>query len=174
VDQSRVSLQAKRSDHPLDFAPAAEMDDIAQVAAAPGTAAGFGRRMVSEMGNQFRGLGKGAAAGDMNGVTQNTPRQCLCLASSRLSVAKMVRCNGKSKFIGGSRRGWSDQSGGARSAAMDRRSKFTRAGGSILAISILAGTVGGIIIGQPSIGVLAGTAAGGLLALLFWLNERRL
>lgn len=56
---------------------------------------------------------------------------------------------------------------------MDRRARYTQAGGSILAISIIAGTVAGVIVGQPSIGVLAGAAAGILLALLFWLNERR-
>lgn len=56
---------------------------------------------------------------------------------------------------------------------MESRSKYTQAGGSILAISIIAGTVAGIIVGQPSIGFLVGTAAGALLAFLFWLNERR-
>ncbi|HZG08246.1 MAG TPA: hypothetical protein VEZ70_04605 [Allosphingosinicella sp.] len=56
---------------------------------------------------------------------------------------------------------------------MDNRAKLTQAGGSILAIAIIAGTVGGIIVGQPSIGVLVGTGAGVLLAVLFWLNERR-
>jgi len=43
----------------------------------------------------------------------------------------------------------------------------------MLAISILAGAVAGVIVGQPSIGFLAGLAAGLLLAILFWLNERR-
>jgi hypothetical protein len=53
------------------------------------------------------------------------------------------------------------------------RGKYSQAGGSILAISIIAGTVAGIIVRQPSIGFLVGTAAGVLLALLFWLNDRR-
>ncbi|HEX8579706.1 MAG TPA: hypothetical protein VF655_08960 [Allosphingosinicella sp.] len=56
---------------------------------------------------------------------------------------------------------------------MARRSQLTQAGGSIIAIAIIAGTVAGIIVGQPSIGILVGTGAGVLLALLFWLNERR-
>ena len=56
---------------------------------------------------------------------------------------------------------------------MESRSKYAQAGGSILAISIIAGTVAGIIVGEPSIGFLIGTAAGGLLAFLFWLNDRR-
>jgi hypothetical protein len=58
-------------------------------------------------------------------------------------------------------------------AAMDSRTKYTQAGGSILAISIIAGTVAGVIVRQPSIGFLVGTGAGILLAVLFWLNERR-
>jgi hypothetical protein len=56
---------------------------------------------------------------------------------------------------------------------MDRRSRYKQAGGSILAISIIAGTVAGVIVGQPSIGFLVGTAAGLLLLFLFWLHERR-
>jgi uncharacterized membrane protein len=59
------------------------------------------------------------------------------------------------------------------SAGMDSRARYTQAGGSILAISIIAGTVAGVIVGQPSIGFLVGTAAGALLATLFWLNDRR-
>ncbi|HEX6375494.1 MAG TPA: hypothetical protein VFZ91_07210 [Allosphingosinicella sp.] len=56
---------------------------------------------------------------------------------------------------------------------MSRRTRHSQAAGSVLAISIIAGAIAGVIVGQPSIGVLAGTAAGLLLAILFWLNERR-
>ena len=56
---------------------------------------------------------------------------------------------------------------------MEKRARYTQAGGSILAISIIAGLVAGIIVNQPSIGILVGTGAGALLALLFWLAERR-
>jgi hypothetical protein len=56
---------------------------------------------------------------------------------------------------------------------MSKRSRYAQAGGSIIAISIVAGMVAGVIVGQPSIGVLTGTAAGVLLAILFWLNDRR-
>ena len=48
-----------------------------------------------------------------------------------------------------------------------------RAGGSILAAAIIAGVVGGIIAGEPSIGFLAGTAIGVGLAILLWLRDRR-
>jgi uncharacterized membrane protein len=56
---------------------------------------------------------------------------------------------------------------------MSKRYRSTRAAGFILAISILGGAVAGAIVGQPSIGFLAGLAAGVLIAVLFWLTERR-
>jgi hypothetical protein len=56
---------------------------------------------------------------------------------------------------------------------MSKRTRSTQAAGFILAISILAGAVGGAIVGQPSIGFLAGLGTGVMIALLFWLIERR-
>jgi hypothetical protein len=56
---------------------------------------------------------------------------------------------------------------------MANRANYTQAAGSMLAISIIAGAVAGTIVGQPSIGFLVGLGAGLLLAILFWLNDRR-
>jgi hypothetical protein len=56
---------------------------------------------------------------------------------------------------------------------MTDRGRFTQAGGSILAISIISGTVAGVIVRQSSIGFLVGAGAGILLLTLFWLKERR-
>jgi hypothetical protein len=56
---------------------------------------------------------------------------------------------------------------------MTDKSRFTQAGGAILAISIISGTVAGVIVRQSSIGFLVGTAAGLLLLALFWHRERR-
>jgi hypothetical protein len=50
--------------------------------------------------------------------------------------------------------------------------RFTQAGGSILALSILAGTVAGVIVNQSSIGFLVGLATGLALAALLWLKDR--
>jgi len=55
----------------------------------------------------------------------------------------------------------------------DSSGQTMRAGGSIIAAAILAGAVGGIIVGQPSIGFLAGAATGVLVAILLWLRDRR-
>jgi hypothetical protein len=48
-----------------------------------------------------------------------------------------------------------------------------RAGGFLLAASILVGTAIGIALRQPTLGVLGGTALGLILALLLWLLDRR-
>lgn len=55
---------------------------------------------------------------------------------------------------------------------MSKRKKEPTGAGAIIALLILAGTIGGGLMGQPSIGLLAGTAAGILIALLLWLRER--
>ncbi|MEO7178082.1 MAG: hypothetical protein ABIW83_04505 [Allosphingosinicella sp.] len=55
---------------------------------------------------------------------------------------------------------------------MSQSTRSAQAAGFILAISILAGAVAGVIVGQPSIGFLAGLGAGVTITLLFWLNDR--
>jgi uncharacterized protein YqgC (DUF456 family) len=47
-----------------------------------------------------------------------------------------------------------------------------QAGGFILAAAILIGAVIGVFAGQPSIGVLAGTAFGIVATLLIWWRDR--
>ena len=51
--------------------------------------------------------------------------------------------------------------------------RFPRAGGALLALSILAGVIAGTLLRQPSIGFLAGLGAGILLLAIVWLLERR-
>lgn len=48
-----------------------------------------------------------------------------------------------------------------------------QAGGAVIAFGIIAGVAGGLAMGQPSIGFLAGAAAGALIAALLWLRDRR-
>ncbi|WP_019052610.1 hypothetical protein [Sphingobium xenophagum] len=45
--------------------------------------------------------------------------------------------------------------------------------GAIIALLILGGAIIGGMMGQPSIGLLAGVAAGVLIAVLLWLRDRR-
>ncbi|HVQ08647.1 MAG TPA: hypothetical protein VMS43_09450 [Allosphingosinicella sp.] len=51
--------------------------------------------------------------------------------------------------------------------------KAIRAGGALLALSLLAGALIGVFAGQPSIGFLAGAGIGLLLLTLIWLLDRR-
>ncbi|WP_375196574.1 hypothetical protein [Sphingobium sp.] len=44
--------------------------------------------------------------------------------------------------------------------------------GAILALTILGGAILGGMMGQPSIGLLAGTGLGIVVAILLWLKER--
>ena len=50
---------------------------------------------------------------------------------------------------------------------------YSQAGGSILAMSIIAGTVAGTIARQPSIGFLIGIGAGVLMLAIMWLRDRQ-
>jgi hypothetical protein len=56
--------------------------------------------------------------------------------------------------------------------AMSQSNDATRAGGSLLAFSIIGGTVVGVILGQPSIGFLVGTGIGLLVLTAMWLKSR--
>ena len=56
-------------------------------------------------------------------------------------------------------------------AAMPNRT--TRAGGCFLTLCILAGLPLGLTIGNPMKGILIGTGAGIVLALVTWLIDRR-
>jgi uncharacterized membrane protein (UPF0136 family) len=48
-----------------------------------------------------------------------------------------------------------------------------QAGGFLIAVAIMAGTIIGGLMGQPSIGLLAGTAIGVVVAIALWLVDRR-
>ena len=56
---------------------------------------------------------------------------------------------------------------------MDPRTKLPRAGGVFLAAAVLAGAAGGVLAGQPSIGLVVGTAVGLVLLGAVWLIDRR-
>lgn len=51
--------------------------------------------------------------------------------------------------------------------------RSSMAGGFLLAVSIVVGTIGGGLLGQPSIGLLAGTVFGIALVAVVWLVDRR-
>lgn len=47
-----------------------------------------------------------------------------------------------------------------------------RGSGSLIALAILAGVIGGAALGQPSIGFLVGTGIGVGIAILLWIRDR--
>lgn len=51
--------------------------------------------------------------------------------------------------------------------------RTTKAGGCFLTFCILAGSAGGIAIGNPMKGILIGTSIGIVLAVALWLVDRR-
>ncbi|HWI85680.1 MAG TPA: hypothetical protein VNT42_05065 [Sphingomonas sp.] len=53
------------------------------------------------------------------------------------------------------------------------REHQSAAGGFFMAIAIFAGAIVGAACGQPSIGVVVGTATGVVFAILLWLRDRR-
>ena len=56
---------------------------------------------------------------------------------------------------------------------MPARPRSSRAAGALLALTIMGGAVAGVMLGQPSAGVLAGTGVGVAAAVLLWLRDRR-
>ncbi|MFM1981348.1 MAG: hypothetical protein RJB22_67 [Pseudomonadota bacterium] len=48
-----------------------------------------------------------------------------------------------------------------------------RAAGAFIALGLLGGTLAGVFMGQPTIGLLAGFGLGLAIALLVWLKDRR-
>lgn len=52
------------------------------------------------------------------------------------------------------------------------KSGFPRAGGALLAVSILTGAVAGVYMRQPSLGFLAGLGVGLVLLVIVWLIDR--
>ncbi|WP_197420657.1 hypothetical protein [Sphingomonas sp. CCH5-D11] len=52
----------------------------------------------------------------------------------------------------------------------DQRSNS--AGGFLLAVSLMVGTIVGLLLGQPSVGFLAGLAIGSIAAVSLWLKGR--
>ena len=53
-----------------------------------------------------------------------------------------------------------------------QRPKPPTGAGAIIAFLVMAGTIGGGILGQPSIGLLSGLGLGVLIAVILWWRER--
>ena len=74
MDRVQCPIRAEQHDQPLDLPPAAEMDDIAEIAAAVCARGGFARSEIAEPRDQLGSLGRGGAVGQMNVIFQRFPR----------------------------------------------------------------------------------------------------
>lgn len=73
--------------------------------------------------------------------------------------------------MAGTMTGWRAGTGRGRGSAMANR-PGPQAGGFIIAVAIMAGTIIGGLKNQPSIGLLAGLGLGVLIAVAIWLRDR--
>ena len=73
----------------------------------------------------------------------------------------------------GVRWGWQATVERGKAARMTPEPAKPIAAGAILALAILVGTLVGGILGQPSIGVIAGVAVGAVIAIGVWIADRR-
>lgn len=69
-----VDACGQDQDQALDLAPAAEMVDIADLAAPAGAGRGLARRVGAEAGDQFGRVGGGRAVGQVDVELQLLPR----------------------------------------------------------------------------------------------------
>lgn len=160
---------AQYLDRALNLPPVAEVDDIAERAAAVGALGGFQHRMIAEQRHQLMRQIQ-ARAIDMNMIVQEAaPFSCPMFRPGAVSNMRMLTINGM--FTTHS---WRTSRQAAMGTGMDKSGrKGTRAGGFILAVCIMAGAVIGGLMGQPSAGLLAGGSLGALVALAMWLRDRR-
>ena len=78
---SACFFSSHRADQAFDLTPPAEMDDVAQLAAAAGAQLGFDTGAFAKFVDKVRCIRKGGAAGAKNLMIQSSPRKELCSAS---------------------------------------------------------------------------------------------
>jgi hypothetical protein len=79
MDRMECLIRRKQHDQPLDLPPAAEMDDIAEIAAAVRARGGLAGSEIAKPRDQLGSLGRGGAVGQMNVIFQRFPRIFLIL-----------------------------------------------------------------------------------------------
>lgn len=163
--------RAEKRDHPLDLSPAAIMDDVAEAAATARPLRGLAAGEFAEPPDELVGVGRRRAVREVDMVTQETSSPFFSAARPKrelLPIGPAKLLNAAFTTVLGS--------GGHRchEAAMNRRpDRNARSGGALLALGVIAGAIGGIIAGEPSLGFLAGLAAGLFALFLIWIADRR-
>ena len=132
----------------------AKVRDIAVVAGRARPRRGLEARGVAEALDELRRVSQRQPAMDERNVHMR------CIARQAFGSADERRQRGVDYI-------------GASGCGCGMKARTTQAGGIFLTIGILAGFAYGISIDNPMKGVLIGTAAGAVLALLLWLVDRQ-
>jgi hypothetical protein len=151
----------------------AEVDHVAERPAAIGALGGLDLRELAESFKKSGGLGKRRPVGKMNMIVHAYSIPAFCFGCSLLARAGCEKAHRRRE-----RRVHqlllARAAMGCQGAGMnDKGKRAPQAGGAFIAGAIIAGVVGGSILGQPSIGFLVGATVGAAAALLMWLRERR-
>ena len=153
------------------------MEDVAEASTAARPPGGLARGIIAETPDQIVRIGDGRAVGKVDMFTQWGESGCGCprtlsRGGFRIGPAKLL--NGAFTRNCAARVALGTGAPACHEGAMAERPKTdARSGGSLLAISIIAGSIGGTIGGQPSVGVLVGVAAGLVMLAAVWLTDRR-
>jgi hypothetical protein len=159
VDGTAHFIAAERRNHALDLTPVAEARDIALVAAALGPHGGLEARIIAEALNELGGIGKSDAAMD-EGAVHGSTHSRTTLERLRTSIVNAALTTIGLAFA-------------HLLCHWRAMPSSTRAGGCFLTLCILAGFPLGLALHNPMKGILIGTGAGTLLAVVTWLVDRQ-
>jgi hypothetical protein len=162
VDGAGGLLTGKGHDDPFDLAPMAEAQDILVLAALLCPQGSLGTRIVAKAANKVGRVVECRSAGDEDGLHGG--------ALSCSTLPRRSRGSVNSAFTIVIWPALANQAAVWQGTAMTKREP--QAGGFWLVLAIIVGATIGIWQGQPSIGILAGTAIGALIAVAVYLRDR--
>ena len=189
-------IVSQQHDEPLDLPPVAKADMIAQIPAAVGASRRFITGIVAKERHQLGGIVialRFERYGMFIAYPPKVPtRKCDISFNSRaIFPLSRYRAGSDGEPRVSHVPGWHSHpvTGQARAETRQRESRWPwppgrgkgsmmttgkknpTGAGAVLALTILGGTIIGGLIGQPSAGLLAGTALGILIAVLLWWRE---
>lgn len=178
MDRADRLVAAEHHHQTGDLPPAAKMDDVAAIAAGIGARRGFEKRGRTVIGEQGCGVFDGASIGEVElfihcwGATPGGVRgewigRTPALAPKTFASAREIgeRAIRDVRRDSGPRRCH-------RPGMTDTVRKASLGGGVFLGLGPIAGLIIGTLLGEPSIGLVAGLVLGGATALLIWLLRR--
>jgi hypothetical protein len=165
---------AEHQDRAADAAPARVMDVVAEIAAALGAVRGLRQRRLAEPLEKVGGAVIGFPIDDENDLLQHAPSNP---PDRRRASAQAVKPRRRDKVNCADTIGRRDAGRLARVPRSCKGGRMTdrdgpKAGGFLLAMSILGGALIGTLEGEPSVGVIAGTGVGVAIALALWWTDR--